>query len=388
MWECEWWCLYKTDASVKSHLRKNFPYRHPMSEEGLLHGIIDGRLFGYVQCDIEVPEHLRDYFSNFPLIFENTDVSRDDIGILIKQYAEKENIMVQPRRMLISIFILTNGTITTPLLLFYLQLGLVCKKVHRFVQYTPRKCFGNFVQSAEDARRQGDENPNSSVVAETMKLLANSSYGYQIMNRSRHTVTKYLSDEETRSAINSKLFKRLNHITDQLYEAELVKSEIEHREPIIVGFFILQYAKLRMLELYYNFFKKLCDTDKYEELEMDTDSLYLALSEENLEDAILPEKRAEWNQLRSKDCTDKFTTNATDNFSPELAVMSTRNMIRESRVSSRKSLDVQKCCVFVAKHIAIMISVLTSTNLAAKDSIKEYWKSVAVVVQWQSIAKS
>ena len=110
------------------------------------------------------------------------------------------------------------------MLLFYLQLGLVCKKIHRFVQYTPRKRFGNFVQSAVDARRQGDKNPNSSVVAETMKLLANSSYGYQIMDRSRHTVTKYLSDEKTHRAINSKLFKRLNHITDQLYELELFKS--------------------------------------------------------------------------------------------------------------------------------------------------------------------
>ena len=25
MWECEWWSFYKTDASVKSHLRENFP---------------------------------------------------------------------------------------------------------------------------------------------------------------------------------------------------------------------------------------------------------------------------------------------------------------------------------------------------------------------------
>ena len=104
-----------------------------------------------------------------------------------------------------------------------------------------------------DARRRGDKNPNSKVVAETMKLSAISSYGYQIMDRSRHTVTKYLSDEKTHSAINSKMFKRLNQIIGQLYEVELVKSEIEHGEPIIVGFFILHYAKLRMLELYYKF---------------------------------------------------------------------------------------------------------------------------------------
>ena len=315
MWECEWWSLYKTDAPVKTYLRANFPHKRPISEEQLLQQVINGRLFGYVQCDIEVPEHLRDYFSNFPPIFKNTLVSRDDFGNLMKEYAEKERIMPQLRRMLISSFILSNNTIITPLL-FFLKLGLVCRKIHRFVKNTPRKCFNSFVQSAVDARRQRDKNQNSSVVAETMKLVANSSFGYHIMDRSRHTVTKYLSDEKTHSAIKSNLFKRLNHITDQLYEVELVKSEREHREPIIVGFFILQYAKLKMLELYYNFFKKFCHTDKSEEVEMHTDSPYQALSEENLEVVILPEKRAEWDQLRSKDCTDDFTANATDNFFP------------------------------------------------------------------------
>ena len=54
-------------------------------------------------------------------------------------------------------------------------------------------------------------------------------------------------------------------------ELELIKSTIEHREPIIRGFFILQYANLRMLELYYNFFDQFCDVNKFEELETDTD---------------------------------------------------------------------------------------------------------------------
>ena len=71
-----------------------------------------------------------------------------------------------------------------------------------------------------------------------------------------------------------------------------------------------------MLELYYNFFKKFCDAEKYEELEKDTDSLYLALSEENLKDIILPEKRNEWEAIRSRDCTNSFTAKATGNFFP------------------------------------------------------------------------
>ena len=216
--------------------------------------IRSGKLFGYVQCDIEVPEVLKKKFANFPPIFKNTNVGRHDIGSLMKDYAEKEGLLCQPRKSLISSYFLENGTLITPLLLFYLVLGLVCRKNYRFVDFIPVTCFNKFVQSAVNARREGDEKANSGVVAETMKLLANSPYGYQIMDRSRHTVTKNLNNEKTHGAINTKFFKRLDHINDQLYEVRLAKAQIEHREPIIVGFFILQYAKLRMLELYYNFF--------------------------------------------------------------------------------------------------------------------------------------
>ena len=74
------------------------------------------------------------------------------------------------------------------------------------MQYTALKCFNNFVQSAVNTGSERDENPNCRVVAETRKLLANSSYGNQILDRSQHTVTKYVSDEKTTGAINKQLF--------------------------------------------------------------------------------------------------------------------------------------------------------------------------------------
>ena len=40
-------------------------------------------------------------------------------------------------------------------------------------------CFNSFVQAGVKARMKSDENPNSSVVAEILKLLANSYSGYQ-----------------------------------------------------------------------------------------------------------------------------------------------------------------------------------------------------------------
>ena len=124
----------------------------------------------------------------------------------------------------------------TPLLPLYLQLRPLCTKIRRLIDYMTEKYFNNFVQSGVVRGRHGEENPSSSVVAETMKLLANSSNSYQVLDSSRHTVTKNLSDKKTRATINSKLFKKVDHVNRALYEFELVKTQIEHKEPIIVWF--------------------------------------------------------------------------------------------------------------------------------------------------------
>ena len=149
-----------------------------------------------------------------------------------------------------------------------------------------------------------------------MKLLANSFYGHQIMDRSGHTVTKYLSEELLHSAIISKLFRKLDHVNNLFYEVELAKAQIEHKEPILVVFFIPQYAKLRLLELYNNFFTNFCEVNKFKELEIDTDSLYLTLAEKKLADGVRPEMRVEWQRLLSNVCVDCFTADNLANFSP------------------------------------------------------------------------
>ena len=75
MCECGWWSLYKTTTNVKLQIRENFPYRRSLRENRLLEGINNGNLFGYSQCDIEVPENLRANFANLPPIFQNTLVN-------------------------------------------------------------------------------------------------------------------------------------------------------------------------------------------------------------------------------------------------------------------------------------------------------------------------
>ena len=54
--------------------------------------------------------------------------------------------------------------------------------------------------------------------------------------------------------INSCNLKNLDAITDTTYEVEMYKNHIKMDNPIQIIFLISQYAKLRMLEFYYDYY--------------------------------------------------------------------------------------------------------------------------------------
>ena len=95
-----------------------------------------------------------------------------------------------------------------------------------------------------------------------------------------------------------------------------MKAEVEHKEPIVVGFFILQYAKLRTLELFYIFSRKFCDFNSFEEMEMDTNSLHLAVTHDSLGDWLKPDMREVWNNIGMNDCSNTFAADSSNNFFP------------------------------------------------------------------------
>ena len=68
------------------------------------------------------------------------------------------------------------------------------------------------------------------------------------------------------------------------------------------------------IDFYFKFFIILCDVNKFEEVEMETDFHYLTLAEKEPVDCIRSELKAECEQLRSEDCTDSFTADAGGTF--------------------------------------------------------------------------
>ena len=159
----------------------------------------------------------------FSPAFKNVDASLNDVGDHMRSFAIGNYIMSKPCRMLSSSMNLSQAPLITPLLRFYLEQGLELKRTFFFIQYTAEICFGSFVDKVVQSRREGYRNQHSTVVAETMKLIGNSAYGYQILDRTRHTKTKYVLEPMVDKLFNNKLFVKLHELPVNIYEVELKK---------------------------------------------------------------------------------------------------------------------------------------------------------------------
>ena len=106
------------------------------------------------------------------------------------------------------------------------------------------------------------------------------------MDQSKFEDVKYvIGEDNARLAVNDSLFNKMDVINQEesVYEVIFGKKHINQSMPSYLGFWILNLAKLRMLEFVYdllfNFFQRshlqLCQTD--------TDSLYFAIAAPSLE---------------------------------------------------------------------------------------------------------
>ena len=252
MWECEWKEIRK-EPDVKSFLAPTRRQKWKMTQQQIITAVVDGTLFGMVECDVRVPEHLQDHFAEMQPIFKNATVTRDDIGPFMRQYAEEHDIMSTPRRMLVGSFHGIKLLLATPLLRWYLAHGLVVDRVYQVVEYEPNPCFHRFGESVYAARRAGDSDPEKAIIADTMKLLGNSGYGKTVTNVDRHRNVTYSTEVGTSLLINNKRFCQLDVVTEDAYEVTSSKACLTYDLPLHIGFFVYQYAKLRMLQFYYDF---------------------------------------------------------------------------------------------------------------------------------------
>ena len=176
------------------------------------------------------------------------------------------------------------------------------------------------------------------------------------------------------------MFLKLNQLDHEIayYEMEMAKRKIVFDNCISIGFFILNYAKLRNLEMD-EYFRQSIDQNRYQYLLADTDSIYFAIDDENLDNVIKPEKKAEYNKLVYDSCH-------MDRVDPEQGYFLTRKCCEkhkklDSRIlglfkeehSSKESIGLcSKTYVCCSKEVVSYQGAMSSTIMKAQHLKNKY----------------
>ena len=296
--------------------------RSQRSEEKdkLIQNVLNDKLFGFFEVDIEVPEQLWNHFSEFSPLFILSEVPEDQILQHMQDYKiYTGRKKVKNNKKLFGVMKAEKILLYSPLLKWYLNHGLQVTKIHKYISYTSGRPFKWFSEEVSAARRAADQDKNKRQLGDTAKLKGNNFYGKMIENLEKHMNTKFTTDEELIDKIfRSPYFDDLEEISEGVFEVRQRKRVVTITRPYQCGIAVYQLAKLRMLEFYYDFVDKFCDRRDFEVIQMDTDNLYMALSAEGFDEIIKPELKELYKDEKPKWLvTDEYSKRVPGLFKPE-----------------------------------------------------------------------
>ena len=289
-------------------------------KDKLIQNVLNDKLFGFFQVDIEVPEQLRKHFSEFSPLFILSEVPEDQIPQHMKDYKiNTGRKKIKNNKKLLGVMKAEKILLYSPLLKWYLNHGLQVTKIHKYISYTSGRPFKWFPEEVSAARRAADQDKNKKQLGDTAKLKGNSFYGKLIENQEKHISTKFTTDENLIDKIfRSPYFDDLEEISEGVFEVRQRKRQVTITRPYQCGIAVYQLAKLRMLEFYYDFVDKFCVRRDFEVIQMDTDSLYMALSSDDFDEIVRPELKELYKDEKPKWLvTDEYSKRVPGLFKPE-----------------------------------------------------------------------
>lgn len=248
---------------------------------------------GFIKVNIHTPENLKEYMSEFPLIFKNIEYDSNEVmGDYMKTVYDDDKEKRMTKK-LISSFKGEEILIKSDRLKWLIKKGLVVSKIHGYIRTQKGNIFEKFVKKVSDERRKGDLDKKYAIIAEMWKLIGNSAFGRTGMNKNKFHNTVYGDVHKYNKEIGSILFKDANEYGD-LFEINKDKRKTKQNIPIQIACSIYDDAKLKMSSFYYDCVDKYISRDNYQYIEMDTDSAYMALCGDNFESLVKPEMREEF----------------------------------------------------------------------------------------------
>ena len=302
VYECEWKRMKMQDKKVKAYLKSISPtlFNQDTTTTDIIDLVKNNKIFGAVECDIKVPEILYSRFSEFSPIFRTCNVDMNIIGEHMKTFMSENNISNKPRKTLVAGMSAEKILLATPLLKFYIENGLVVSNIYKVIEFDHRKCFKTFIEGVVNDRRNADKGIIPAIQGDTSKLIGNSAYGSMLLDPTKHRAIKYAFDSNRVSQqVNEPTFRHFNKLDSDFYEIEHAKRQTIFSMPIQLGFFVLQYAKLRMLDFYYNCVDFYLKRSDFQYCSMDTDSAYFSMSGDKFASLVQSNTLSHYNLVKN-----------------------------------------------------------------------------------------
>lgn len=272
-------------------------------ERLLLEGDADKpAVYGFMEVDIIDAENRNKLF---PLLFAplemdprliNPDLPAPDPDS--SEYTKKHQVL------LTGVTQVTKGLYSTEYLRFLLEHGCKITKVYTVQEYTPKKCFKDLALKLSHERAQGDK-PGASqeqkILSLNAKITANSMYGALLMNKDHHQVVRFVENGfPVCRAVNLPTFKNAEHAGKDHTEIISQKRIIIQNTPIQISKTVLDLAKMKISEFFWDVLDRYVDRDHYQIFQMDTDSLYFGLAKQSFEECVKDELWDEFQRRKSK----------------------------------------------------------------------------------------
>ena len=241
--------------------------------------------YGYImEVDLEYPETLHDYHSDYPLAPEIMNVNANMLSDYQKEifkiyYGNKEPKDEKTSKLILNLKDKEKYVVHIKTLQYYLKMGMKLTKVHRIIKFQQRAWLKPWIDFNTGKRKEA----KSDFEKDLFKLMNNAVYGKTMEDKRKHMDFELVdNDVRYEKCVNNPTFKNRFIINENLVGVEKTKSVLKLDKPIFLGMTILDLSKLHMYEFYYGVLKKkynenikliYTDTDSYV-IQTFTDDIY------------------------------------------------------------------------------------------------------------------
>ena len=239
---------------------------------------------GYIlEVDLVYPDDLHDEHNDFPLAPHKMTIQPDMLSGTAKEILERTQHKLIPTSKLVSTFLPRNRyVIHYRTLKYYLSKGLHVTRVHRIISFKQSKWMKPYIEFCISKRKEATSPFESALY----KLFVNSNYGKLMEDkRKRVKVDLVLNNSMAERRVRNHLCKSMKIIDDDKILFQMLPDRVVLDKPIIVGFTVLELAKLHVYKLYYDRLKAFYKS-RMSLIYSDTDSLLVEVKSNSLNDEM------------------------------------------------------------------------------------------------------